>query len=135
MVFVDTNILVYATIEQSYEKKKQAISLLREFIDNNELRITTLVLQEYVYTLAKLKIESSVILKDIQFYKQFTDTVSKDTFIAATELCSKIHFFKNINDVIHLKYAEQYCNQLITFDTDFKKLKPYTLLPIKILKE
>lgn len=45
----------------------------------------------------------------------------------------QINFFKNINDVIHLKFAEQHCNKLITFDRDFEKLKPYTFLEIDIL--
>jgi len=133
MVFVDTNVMIYASVDQNMDKKKQAIALLRKLIDNNELIISTLVLQEYAYTLAKLKVNSPTILKDIQFYSQFANTVPKSIFISAAELCVQIDFFKNINDVVHLKYTEQNAGKLITFDTDFKKLRPYTKLPIEIL--
>jgi len=37
-------------------------------------------------------------------------------------------------DVIHLKFAELHCNKLVTFDSDFEKLKAYTHLEIEILK-
>ena len=53
---------------------------------------------------------------------------------ASTLLASKINFFSNINDIIHLKFAENYCNRLITYDDDFEKLKPYSEIEIEILK-
>ena len=134
MIYLDTNVLVYATIDQSIQKKDQSINLLKQLVNDGMLNISSLVLQEYSYTLAKLKIPSSIIFSDILFYSQFSYPVTMELFLSASELCSQLTYYKNINDVIHLKYAEKYCSKLITFDTDFERLKQYTPLSIEILK-
>ena len=134
MVYVDTNVLIYAGIEQDLDKKKVAMKLLEKHALNDTLQLSLLTLQEYSFTFAKLKIDSAIIQQDIQYYSNHVEhLITLQMFLAATELCSKINFFKNINDVIHLKFAEQHCNKLITFDKDFKKIRPYTDLKIEIL--
>ncbi len=47
---------------------------------------------------------------------------------------SKKPICKNVNDVIHLKTAEKYCEKIITFDSDFKKLQPLTNIKIEIIR-
>ena len=50
------------------------------------------------------------------------------------ELCGKINnFYRNVNDAMHLKFAEKYCEKLLTFDSDFKKFRPHSNLDIEIL--
>ena len=41
---------------------------------------------------------------------------------------------KNINDLMHLKYAEKYAKVIYTFDDNFKKLAKHSSIDIKILK-
>jgi predicted nucleic acid-binding protein len=40
---------------------------------------------------------------------------------------------KSINDIIHLKVAEQHCNKLITFDSDFRSLRSFSNIEIEII--
>lgn len=134
MVFVDTNVLIYAAIEQDLAKKERSIALLEQYINENCLLISLLVLQEYAFTLAKLKIDAAVIDKDVQFYSEFAQPVSKAMFSDAFALCAKLDFYRNINDVLHLMFAQKHCKKLITFDADFQKLQPHTALEIEILK-
>jgi len=48
-------------------------------------------------------------------------------------LGSKIDYCSNINDIIHLKFAERYCDIFYTFDKDFQKLINHTELKIEVL--
>lgn len=134
MVYIDTNVLIYAAIEQDVVKKGRSIALLEEFVAQNHLLISLLVLQEYVFTLARLKVDAAVIENDVRFYSEFAHPVSKQIFLDSYALCAKIGFCRNINDVIHLIFAQQHCDKLITFDVDFQKLQPHTALEIEILK-
>ena len=52
---------------------------------------------------------------------------------SAFEIASKTNFGKNINDIIHLKFAEKYCSKLLTFDKDFKLLKQFSKIEIDII--
>ena len=134
MVYVDTNVLIYAGVEQDLSKKMIAIKLLENHAQNNNLQLSLLTLQEYSFTCTKLKIDIATTQQDIYYYlNHVKHLITKEMFLSAVELCSKINFYKNIYDVIHLKFAEQHCDKLITFDNDFKKLKPYTVLEIEIL--
>jgi predicted nucleic acid-binding protein len=47
MVFIDTNIFIYAHDETDIQKTKKARSLLTEYINNNQGRISTQVIQEF----------------------------------------------------------------------------------------
>lgn len=134
MVYVDTNVLIYAAVEQDIAKKERSLALLESCIAENQLLISLLVLQEYVFTLAKLKVDAGLIERDVQFYSEFARPVSKRMFLDSSALCAKLDFCRNINDVIHLMFAQQHCDKLITFDTDFQKLQPHTSLEIEILK-
>lgn len=133
MIFFDTNILVYSSINQDTAKQKTADEYILTALKNNQLAISPLVLTEYLFVLSKLKqIEIQTI--NIEFFKSFSiDAINTNMVYEAYKICSITHCCKNINDVIHLKFAEQHCNKLITFDSDFEKLKPYTALEIEIL--
>ncbi|UCH98738.1 MAG: PIN domain-containing protein [Candidatus Aminicenantes bacterium] len=61
-------------------------------------------------------------------------TIDKNILKDAYALCKEINFCRNINDGIHLKVAEQYCNKLVTFDKDFKKFLNRTTIEIEILE-
>lgn len=51
----------------------------------------------------------------------------------AYEICEKLNICTNINDAIHLKYAEKYCTKIVTFDKDFKKFKDLAGIEIEVL--
>ena len=134
MVYVDTNVLIYAGLEQDLNKKMIAMNLLENHAQNDTLQLSLLTLQEYSFTLAKLKIDNAITQQDIYYYSNHVKhLITKEIFLSAVELCTTINYYRNINDVIHLKFAEQHCDKLITFDNDFKNLKPYTDMEIEIL--
>ena len=87
------------------------------------LVLSTLVLQEFAFTMSKLKIDSEIIRQDSTFYLEYV-SVEQDVFTLkkAIELCCDKNYCKNINDIIHLLLVEK-CKskKLITFDSDFKR--------------
>lgn len=135
MVYVDTNVLIYIAVNQGDQKRDIAAKLVRELIKNDELFLSPLTIQEYIFTLSKLKIDLTQIAQDVDFYLDYVQqSIDKEVLIDAFTLCRKINSCTNINDIIHLKVAEQYCQKLITFGSDFKKLKNKAKIKIEILK-
>ena len=53
MVYLDSNILIHAAVEQAFDKKLRSIALLEACITQNQLSISLLVLQEYVFYAVK----------------------------------------------------------------------------------
>ena len=133
VIFFDTNVLVYASTDQDKEKMIFSQQLIAKAIENHTFFISALVLSEYIFILSKLKIIDEQSEKVRLFSTLAKGSYDVDTVIHGYNLCQKVNFCKNINDVIHLKVAEAYCQRLVTFDTDFKKLQKYTKLEIKIL--
>ncbi len=93
----------------------------------------SMLLTEYLFVLAKLK-QIEIQQKNIVFFKSLALGVIDTRLVnEANKTCAQTSGYKSINDVIHLKFAENYCNKLMTFDSDFEKIKPYTSLQIEIL--
>jgi len=134
MTFFDTNVLVYAAIDQDKEKMKLSQQLIAQAIEGNTFFISALVLSEFIFILSKLKIIDEQDEKVILFRNFSKEGHHTRTVIESYALCKKINFCKNINDAIHLKVAEQHCTKLVTFDSDFKKFQEHTNIHIEILK-
>ena len=97
--------------------------------------ISTLVLQEMVYALSKSNVDKSIIKEYYVKLKSFViHDITKDIFEEAILLSFNTNYFQNINDCIHIKFAERHCDKLFTFDKDFEKFKLHTKLEIEILK-
>jgi len=135
MVYLDTNVLIYASVEQDMAKKERSLELLDVLIGEAKLVLSTLVLQEFAFTMSKLKVENEIIRKDCDFYLDYV-LVEQDVFTLkkAIELCCDEDYCKNINDIIHLLLAEKSkCDRLITFDRDFKRLERYSDIKVEVL--
>ncbi len=135
MVYLDTNVLIYASVEQDMAKKERSLELLDVLIGEEKLVLSTLVLQEFAFTMSKLKVENEIIRKDCDFYLDYV-SVEQDVFTLkkAIELCCDEDYCKNINDIIHLLLAEKSkCDRLITFDRDFKRLERYGDIKVEVL--
>ena len=134
MIFFDTNVLVYATINQGDEKLALAEQVIEDAIMHNRFLVSPLVISEYIFILSKLKIVERH-HEDIALYtKCIQGIIDRDILLPSYNLSREIDFCKNINDIVHLKIAEQYCAKLVTFDSDFKKLQNHTNIEIEILK-
>jgi len=134
MVYLDTNVLIYATIEQDAEKKEKSLDIIEYLVKGKELILSPLVMQEFIFTLSKLKVDREIIEYDTAFYFNFVSkNYTKKMLEEALNLCLEEKNCKNINDVLHMKLATQYATKLLTYDSDFKKLQKYTDIEIKIL--
>ena len=134
MVYLDTNVLIYATIEQDIEKKEKSLDVIEYLVKNQELILSPLVMQEFIFTLSKLKVDREIIEYDTEFYFNFvSENYTKKMLEEALTLCLEEKNCKNINDILHMKLATQYATKLLTYDSDFKKLQKYTDIEIEIL--
>ena len=134
MHYLDTNIIVYSVVNQDPGKMEVSQSIIRDLFENDNLLISPLNLQELIYTLSKLKIDIKHIEQTYLFFQQFCkNEIDKTLIDSAFKIVSRLNFGKNINDVIHLTFAEKYCTKLLTFDKNFKILKQFSSLEIQIL--
>ena len=133
--YFDTNIFIYSFLNQGIEKQESSTNIIENAILNNEMVISILVLQEMVYALSKNKIDRSIIKEYYDKLKSFAmKNITNDVFEEAILLSFETNYFQNINDCIHIKFAEKHCDKLYTFDTDFEKFRSHTKLEIEILK-
>jgi predicted nucleic acid-binding protein len=132
VIFFDTNVLVYFAINQDSRKQGMAQLLVQQAVENQRLVISPLVMIEFIFVLSKLNQfvkQERVIL----FFQQFIHGQIEESFVlSAYQFCVQHGHGKNINDVIHLKFAEKYCDKIITFDNDFKMLMPFSTIKIDI---
>ena len=134
MIFPDTNILVYATVNQDAAKQKISEKIISENIGGN-LVISPLILSEYIYVMTKLCIDEQYIRKSVDIFRKCVcSNIDADLVYSSFLLGQKTMMNKNINDLIHLKYAEKYAEVIYTFDENFKKLVNHSSIDIKILK-
>lgn len=129
-IYCDTNVLIYASITQDEVKKAKAIDTLEQ----NDVVVSPLTLQEFIFAMSRLGMDRELIIGDLDYYSRFSaGEISKESVLGAFELCAKINYCKNINDIIHLKLAEIHTSKIVTFDRDFEKLKAYSHIDIDIL--
>jgi len=134
MHYLDTNILIYSCVNQDSAKMALSQSIVQELFKKDELLLSPLSLQELIFTLFKLDINIKSIEKTYSLFNQFCQyEINRDIIDSAFEIVTKINFGKNINDIIHLKFAEKYCSKLLTFDKDFKLLKQFSKIEIDII--
>jgi predicted nucleic acid-binding protein len=134
MIFFDTNVLVYSTVNLDDTKQKISDRLIEDAMKEKTLSISPLILSEFIYVLSKLKIDRKLVRNAISLYKPFMVYSIEPSFVFdAYELCSDLGMGKNINDLIHLKFAEKYCSKIVTFDSDFDAFKNKTKISIELL--
>jgi len=64
MVYLDTNILVYASINQDEAKRDESLTLIDSLVKTDSLVLSVLSLQELSFTLAKLGLDYQLIQED-----------------------------------------------------------------------
>jgi predicted nucleic acid-binding protein len=94
------------------------------------------VVSEFIFVLSKLNIDKILVENAMTLYKPFVKhSIEPNLVFDAYELCIQLGMGKNINDAIHLKFAEKHCSKVVTFDRDFKRFKDKTDMIIEILEE
>ena len=132
VIFFDTHILVYFAINKDSRKQNIAQTLIQHAIENQTLVISPLVMIEFIFVLSKLDqlIEQE---QTVSFFQQFVKgQIDSELVLSAHQLCAQLGQGKNINDVIHLKFAEKHCKKVVTFDNDFKALESFSTIEPEI---
>jgi Predicted nucleic acid-binding protein, contains PIN domain len=117
---VDTNVLVYDTIEDSeYHETASAI------IDNLDICIIpSVVLEEFIFTLAKLGLDNKIIYEKVLDLLETFEylPIEKEDIINALNMIEKEKVsFKKFNDKLILCIAERRKAKLLTFDKELQK--------------
>ncbi|WP_406566176.1 type II toxin-antitoxin system VapC family toxin [Dyadobacter linearis] len=120
---------------QDYAKNQRANRLILDAIKDACFVISTLVLPELGYVLARFDLEPKQIKIELEFLTSLNIcTISKNDLNRAIQLSETIGF-KHINDCIHTAVAENLnCESLYTYNkSDFKRIQKLTDLEIIIL--
>lgn len=134
MICFDTNVLVYSVVNQDANRMVVSQNLIRQAIENNEFVISPLVLQELIFILSKLKVENKQIDYIAKTFVEFViGNIDKTIVKQACESAIEKNACKNVNAIIHLKLAEKYAQEIVTFDDDFLKFIDITSLKIRKL--
>jgi len=134
MHYLDTNILVYSVINQDPFKMEQSQAIIHDLFAKQSLLLSPLSLQELIFTLSKLKISKADIEKAYLLFREFCEyEIDRDIIDDAFKISAELSFGRNINDIIHLKFAERYAVDLSTYDKDFNALKSHSTVNIILL--
>ncbi|OHD10243.1 MAG: hypothetical protein A2086_00585 [Spirochaetes bacterium GWD1_27_9] len=135
MTLVDTNILIYSITNIDLDKKEVSANLIQNLIKEKELILSPLILNEFIFVLHKLKSDNVFIEEWSNYFINFVKfQIDYNILKKAINLSKNINNFKNINDALHIAFAEEFCRKFITFDRDFYLFNNYTSIDIKILK-
>ena len=121
-LLVDTNVLVYDTVEDSRHHE-----LAKKIIDSaKELWLPSIVIHEYIWVMLKLGVHPEFLTMKLQEYLEDRRTVyiaedPKVLYNALKFLKEKRANIKEINDFIILFFANHYNLTLATFDRKLKE--------------
>ena len=136
MIYLDTNILLYATLSVVDTQKQQdkAIEVITELIDNEILLLSNLNILEYVFVMKKAKEDNEKIENALNVFQSFVKDEKINFKHSLMKLLNNNYAFKNSFDLYHVSFANDYnCQKLLTFDKGFKKFKNICDVDIDIL--
>jgi predicted nucleic acid-binding protein len=71
VIFFDTNILVYASVNLDEDKLQKSQSLIEQAQKANLFLVSSLLLQEYAFVLSKLKLNKTEIFYKTQVFSEY----------------------------------------------------------------
>ncbi len=134
MIYFDSDVLVNYFVEQDLQKNKEAIELYRKSSSEELFFCSVLSLQETAFVLSRLDTDREEIIAMIRSILSLeTANCKVSHFERAIVLARKVGF-QHINDCLHTAIAEEFCEELYTYNkADFKRIQKYTDLKITIL--
>lgn len=126
MIYFDTDVLVNFHLPQDLVKHQRANELYYQASSKSEFFISLLCLQETAFVLRKLDESPSdieALLATLLPHDPPAYEISH--FKRAVELARKIGF-QHINDCLHTAIAEEYCEELYTYNKADFKLQAYS---------
>ncbi len=135
MIYFDSDVVFHFLVVQEEQKHEQARKLILEAIRNREFSISTLVIQEVGYGLARFELSPEEISSKLSFlYSINTVAIPESLIPRVLQLAHKVGF-KHINDCVHTAVSENLrVEKMYTYNkADFKRIQKYTDLEILIL--
>lgn len=135
MEYFDSDVIFNFLVLQDESKHQEARNLVFNAIKNNQFVISTLVIQEVGYGLARYGLSNEEIEVKLNFLSsQNILGVEPSIIPRAITLAKKIDF-KHINDCVHTVIAENLNPEIFyTYNkSDFKRIKKHTKVKIKTL--
>ena len=134
MIYIDTDVLIHAYVVQDVYKNGQANEAIEQVNTNDIAVISTLSIQEMLFVLERLRIDSQEIEIVYNEVMQL-EPIAYDIEILRRAFGIARHIgFRNINDCIHTAIAEVHCTELITYNRqDFIKIKEFAQVSVTIL--
>ena len=135
MIYFDTDVIVHSIIIQDRKKHDDSIQLIKQAITRDNFFISFLVLHETAFVLSRLRFADEFVSNNVRHLSTFASfQYSNEMFTRATELANTLGF-KNINDCVHIAIAEQFADELVTYNKkDFGKIEPLTDLNISLIE-
>ncbi len=134
MIYIDTDVLVHAYVNQDTGKYHQANEVIRRAESDGTAVVSTLSVQELVYVLAKLNTADEDIGRVYNAIMQFEPLAYDGLVIRRAFEIAEFVGFRNISDCIHTAIAEQHCTELITYNrSDFRRVSEITTIQVTIL--
>ncbi len=134
MIYFDTDVIVNFHLPQDPTKYQKANELYRTASLRSEFFVSLLRLQETAFVLRKLgetAEDVEAMLGTLLPHRPVAYTLSH--FTRVIEIARKVGF-QHINDCLHTAIAEEYCEELYTYNrSDFKRIQKHTSLKITIL--
>jgi predicted nucleic acid-binding protein len=135
MFYFDSDVIFNAITLQDEVKNKESHELIIDALNNDLFVISTLVIQEVGYGLARYEIANSIIKDELEYWSALNvKTTQTPNLARALHLAQQIGF-KHINDCIHTALAESLkCDRFYTYNkSDYKRIQKHTDLQIIIL--
>ena len=134
MVYLDTNILIYAFTKNIDDAKQREIStiLVEEAIENDTLIVSELILCEFAFISNKINEDANDINDNLQFLTTFLQSSNFSINQRMIEILKETNLYISSFDVYHLAFAEYHNAKLFTFDRGFKKFQDISKIEIFI---
>ncbi|MCE6988969.1 PIN domain-containing protein [Dyadobacter sp. CY323] len=135
MTYFDSDVIFNYIVTQDPAKNQQANQLILEAITRNDFVISTLVVNEVGYGLARFNVENQIIKSELDYLISLNMTSIHQQHLSRALYLSEAIGFKHINDCIHTAVAESIgCDTFYPYNkSDFKRIQRYTDLKIVIL--
>lgn len=136
MTYIDTDVLVNFFVVQKKAPHLHpiAIEAIEQVTNKGLFFISVHSLNELGFALAKCGEHRDAIAEYVSnLYAANPVTVTLDHLRRATQIAYKVGFH-HTSDCLHTAIAEQYCNELVTFNgSDFNLIRHHTKLKVTVL--
>jgi len=135
VIYFDSDVIFHFLVLQDDQKHRKSRGLVLDAIDSGEFAISSLVIQEVGFGLARFGISSEEISIKLSFLHSINTIEIQNSDIDRALSLAQAIGFKHVNDCVHTAVAERVMpKQFYTYNkSDFSRIKKLAKVAIKIL--